>query len=87
MTIIQYAEQGIFIDYIDREELADKLQARINEGIVMLNKNDAKEMAAYLGYFQGNNDAMFWRGIINQRILHLMERLNKLNAKEKPCPT
>lgn len=82
MTIIQYAEQGIFIDYVDREELADKLQERINVGIQMLNKNDAKEMAQYLGYFQGNHDTMFWRGIINQRVLHLMDRLNKLKAKE-----
>lgn len=30
MTIIQYGEQGIFIDFVDRTELADKLRAKDN---------------------------------------------------------
>lgn len=82
MTINQYGEQGIFIDFVDRSELADKLEQRITEGMTMLESTDAKAMASYLGYFAGNHTTAFWREVISQRINHLMERLEKLKAKE-----
>lgn len=82
MTIIEYGEQGIFIDFVDRTELADKLQQRIDEGMAMLESTDAKAMAQYLGYFTGNHTTAFWREVISQLICHLMERLDKLRAKD-----
>lgn len=78
--IIQYTEQGIFYDFIERDELAATIEARINTGIQMLNSNDADAMAAWLGYYN-NQTAMHWRMRINERITHLRGRLTKLQEK------
>lgn len=82
MTIIQFQEQGIFIDLIERDDLESTLEKRINEGVQMLNSNDPKAMAKWLGYFPGTYDAMFWRGPLASRLKHLKTRLEKLRLKK-----
>jgi len=79
--MIQYTEQGIFIDFVEREDLAATIEARINTGVQMLNSNDAPAMAAWLGYYHGTHTAMHWRSRINERIAHLRGRLTKLQEK------
>lgn len=76
--IIQYQEQGVFLDWIRRDELKETLEARLKRGEELLAVGTAQEIAEYLCYWPGRHPREYWLPFLQARIDSLKNRLSKL---------
>lgn len=81
--IIQYAENGIFYDFIYKHELKHVLYSRILIGKNLLTFGHRQEIAKYLRVFVGIHTKEDMRRLLSERLNSLNRRLEKILAKEK----
>lgn len=84
---IQYQEQGIFIDWIEREELQSTLERRLETVSSMLFFSDTPEnktkIFKFLGIYEGKHTFDTAMELLIKRGQSLKYRLDGLNSKPK----
>jgi len=77
--IIQYQEQGIFFDWIQRDELKETLEKRLDKAESLFLNGSADDIAQFMGYTVGlATNREYWLNILQVRIDSLKNRLSKL---------
>ena len=78
--LIQYSEQGIFMDYIYRSDLAKYMEQRIKDGERLKQIGTPVHIAIYLGMFLGKHTKESLMPYLDSRIGSLKQRLYKLRG-------
>ena len=79
---IQYTEQGIFLDYIEPEELHSTLMRRGRMGVFLRDNGSLQEIADYLGIYLGIHNENTLYPILESRINSIANRIHKLEEKQ-----
>jgi len=81
--MIQYQEQGTFIDYIGEAELMPTLRKRYVEAERLYAYGTAQEIAAFLIVYLGTHTRESLLPVLEDRLSNLQTRITKLETKRR----